>query len=63
MEDAAEAIYGRRATSVRQLYVTAEELRGRLDQFAQDWGIASAQSDTGQGFLEMHESMTLHNRT
>ncbi|KAH7242804.1 hypothetical protein BKA59DRAFT_400407 [Fusarium tricinctum] len=61
MEDAAEAIYGRRATSVRQLYVTAEELRGRLDQFAQDWGIASAQSDTGQGFLEMHESMTLHN--
>ncbi|WZH47155.1 C6 zinc finger domain-containing protein [Fusarium acuminatum] len=63
MEDAAEAIYGRRATSVRQLYVTAEELRGRLDQFAQDWCIASAQSDTGQGFLEMHESMTLHNCT
>ncbi|KLP18055.1 putative 1,4-Benzoquinone reductase [Fusarium fujikuroi] len=61
MEDAAEGMYGTRATSLRQLYVTAEELRGRLGQFAQEYGIASAQSGTDHGFLETHESMTLHN--
>ncbi|CVL12539.1 uncharacterized protein FPRN_15167 [Fusarium proliferatum] len=61
MEDAAEGMYGTRATSLRQLYVTAEELRGRLGQFAQEYGIASAQSSTDHGFLETHESMTLHN--
>ncbi|KAF5676564.1 C6 zinc finger domain-containing protein [Fusarium heterosporum] len=60
MEDAAEAIYGRKASSIRQLYITAEELRGRLNQYAQDCGIASAQFGTGSGHLEMHESMTLH---
>jgi hypothetical protein len=62
MEDAAEAIYGRKATSVRQLYVVAEEVRARLHQFAQDCGIASAHPGTGQESLELHESMTLHNR-
>lgn len=52
MEDAAEGMYGTRATLLRQLYVTAEELRGRLGQFAQEYGTASAQSGTGHGFLE-----------
>ncbi|RGP62686.1 c6 zinc finger domain-containing protein [Fusarium sporotrichioides] len=59
MEDAAEAIYGRKSTSIRQLYAVAEELRSRLHQFAQDCGIGSA---TTQESLEIHESITLHNR-
>ncbi|WXC58344.1 hypothetical protein SNK03_004241 [Fusarium graminearum] len=61
MEDAAEGIYGRKATSIRQLCAVAEELRGRLHQFAQDWGIGSAQLGTTQDPLDIHESMTLHN--
>ncbi|CAF3560025.1 unnamed protein product [Fusarium graminearum] len=61
MEDAAEGVYGRKATSIRQLYAVAEELRGRLHQFAQDWGIGSAQLGTTQDPLDIHESMTLHN--
>ncbi|KPA36176.1 c6 zinc finger protein [Fusarium langsethiae] len=61
MEDAAENIYGRKATSIRQLYVIAEELRGRLHQFAQDWGIGSAQLATTQEPLDIYESITLHN--
>ncbi|CZR49605.1 uncharacterized protein FPRO_15963 [Fusarium proliferatum ET1] len=61
MEDAAEGMYGTRANSLRQLYVMAEELRGRLGQFAREYGIASAQSGTDHGFPETRESMTLHN--
>ncbi|VTO93812.1 unnamed protein product [Fusarium graminearum] len=61
MEDAAEGVYGRKATSIRQLFAVAEELRGRLHQFAQDWGIGSAQLGTTQDPLDIHESMTLHN--
>ncbi|KAG8664947.1 uncharacterized protein FPOAC1_012924 [Fusarium poae] len=60
MEDAAEAIYGRKATSVRQLYVVAEELRVRLHQFAQDCGIGSPRLDSDQDSLDCHESMALH---
>lgn len=62
MEDAAESIYGKKATSIRQLYVVADQLRGRLQQFAQDCGIASAHPGTEQESFEIHESITLHNR-
>ncbi|CZS79565.1 unnamed protein product [Fusarium graminearum] len=31
------------------MYAVAEELRGRLHQFAQNWGIGSAQLGTTQG--------------
>ncbi|KAG4259324.1 hypothetical protein FPRO03_13000 [Fusarium proliferatum] len=60
MEDAAEGMYGTRATSLGQLYFMAEELRGRPGQFAREYGIVSAQSGTDHGFPETHESMTLH---
>ncbi|RGP71231.1 c6 zinc finger domain-containing [Fusarium longipes] len=60
MEDAADAIYGRKATSLRQLYIVAEELRVRLYQFAQDCGIGSPRLDSDQDHLDCHESMALH---
>lgn len=61
MEDTSNALYGRKADSIRQLYVTAADLHNRLIQFAEENGLASARAGRSQDALEIHESLTLHN--
>ncbi|KAI9168003.1 Zinc finger protein grt1 [Paramyrothecium foliicola] len=57
MEDTADLIYGRKTTSLRELYVIAEGLHGRVRQFALDHGIASAYVSRSQSTIGIHEHL------
>lgn len=60
MEDTADLIYGRKAASLRELFVTAEGLHSRLRQFAEEHGIASACVSRSLGTTGVHERLTLY---